>query len=116
MIEHSLSFQDHFLLVGPLSNPAQLDNSTDILTVFNKIVALGNADVAVCETDCIDMLFILISVPKVPPADRPAVRFLSRFDKSATNIKDSQLFVTIGQVSYVPPSHHPIPSQPDDDI
>jgi hypothetical protein len=37
---------------------------------------------------------------KVPPEPdvRPATRFLSRFDKSATNIKESQLFVTIGQV------------------
>ena len=29
---------------------------------------------------------------------RPATRFLSRFDKSATNIKESQIFVKIGQV------------------
>lgn len=28
----------------------------------------------------------------------PPVRFLSRYDKSATNIKDSLLWVSIGQV------------------
>lgn len=35
-----------------------------------------------------------------PPTGRPATRFLSRFDKSATNIKESQLFITIGQVPW----------------
>jgi hypothetical protein len=28
------------------------------------------------------------------------VRFLTRYDKSATNIKDSQLWISIGQVSH----------------
>jgi len=78
-------FRDHFLLVGPTSNPAGLDaENDDILVMFNKIVSTGNADVV------------------TPPdlAKRPAVRFLSRFDKSATNIKESELFITIGQVPW----------------
>ncbi|GLB40857.1 putative PBP superfamily domain containing protein [Lyophyllum shimeji] len=78
-------FRDHFLLVGPTSNPAGLDSSNDdVLAMFNKIVSGGNADVA------------------SPPDEtkRPAVRFLSRFDKSATNIKESELFITIGQVPW----------------
>jgi len=33
-------------------------------------------------------------------ASATPVRFLSRFDKSATNIKDSQLFISIGQVPW----------------
>lgn len=33
-------------------------------------------------------------------ASAAPVRFLSRFDKSATNIKDSQLFINIGQVPW----------------
>ncbi len=32
------------------------------------------------------------------PDVRPATRFLSRCDKSATNIKESQIFLSIGQV------------------
>ncbi|KAG6826911.1 hypothetical protein H0H92_013936 [Tricholoma furcatifolium] len=76
-------FRDHFLLVGPTSNPANLSPyNDDIYTMFNKIVAGGNEDAA------------------HPPQDRPAVRFLSRFDKSATNIKESELFITIGQVPW----------------
>ncbi|TFK32375.1 hypothetical protein BDQ12DRAFT_716440 [Crucibulum laeve] len=75
-------FRDHFLLVGPKSNPALLELKDDILIMFNKIVTTGNADIA------------------VPPADRPPTRFLSRFDKSATNIKESELFITIGQVPW----------------
>jgi hypothetical protein len=36
------------MLVGPLSNPAQLSKENDdILAMFNKIVTRGNQDVAV---------------------------------------------------------------------
>lgn len=41
---------------------------------------------------------------QTPPSDRHPVRFLSRFDKSATNIKESELFITIGQVIGLPRS------------
>ncbi|KAG6853765.1 hypothetical protein C0991_001595 [Blastosporella zonata] len=76
-------FRDHFLLVGPDSNPANLSpDNDDIFAMFNKIVSVGNAD----ATD--------------PPKERVPVRFLSRFDKSATNIKESELFITIGQVPW----------------
>ncbi|KAF5372372.1 hypothetical protein D9615_009284 [Tricholomella constricta] len=80
-------FRDHFMLVGPKSNPAGLNEEDDVLTMFNKIVTGGNADV----------------VTPPDPAKRPAIRFLSRFDKSATNIKESELFITIGQ------SHQKVP-------
>ncbi|KAF8154440.1 hypothetical protein B0H34DRAFT_799224 [Crassisporium funariophilum] len=83
-IERLYSFRDHFILVGPISNPAKLDDNDDILTMFNKIVTCGNTDV--------------ITPPD--PEVRPATRFLSRFDKSATNIKESQIFITIGQVPW----------------
>jgi len=78
-------FRDHFLLVGPGTsgnNPAGLLDTDDVLDMFNKIVTQGNLDAA------------------TPPADRPPTRFLSRYDKSATNIKESELFVTIGQVPW----------------
>ena len=40
--------QDHFLLIGPMSNPAGLVIETeDVLVMFNKIVAGGNADLVV---------------------------------------------------------------------
>jgi len=75
-------FRDHFILVGPKSNPAQLEKNDDILTMFNKIVTQGNRDII------------------EPPEHRPPTRFLTRFDKSATNIKESQIFITIGQVPW----------------
>ena len=34
------------------------------------------------------------------PSERLPVRFLSRFDKSATNIKESELFLKIGQIPW----------------
>ncbi|KAF8066542.1 hypothetical protein FPV67DRAFT_1195195 [Lyophyllum atratum] len=84
-VQRVYGFRDHFLLVGPKANPAGLDKEKDdVLMMFNKIVESGNADVA------------------APPdlTKRPATRFLSRFDKSATNIKESELFITIGQVPW----------------
>ncbi|KIK97385.1 hypothetical protein PAXRUDRAFT_31812 [Paxillus rubicundulus Ve08.2h10] len=76
-------FRDHFYLVGPASDPAQLEDcGDDVLAMFNRIVDQGNKDLA------------------TPPTDREPVRFLSRFDKSATNIKESELFCKIGQVPW----------------
>lgn len=69
------AFRDHFLLVGPERNPANLSKSDDILTMFAALheAAEGNAT-------------------------NPPVRFLSRYDKSATNIKETLLWAGIGQV------------------
>ncbi|KIJ30925.1 hypothetical protein M422DRAFT_267443 [Sphaerobolus stellatus SS14] len=80
----SASFaQDHFCLVGPKSKPAELNPRDDtVLDMFSKIVEKGNED------------------DVVPPKTRPPVRFLSRYDKSATNIKESEIFIQIGQVSW----------------
>ncbi|PPQ98256.1 hypothetical protein CVT26_003448 [Gymnopilus dilepis] len=76
------AFRDHFMLVGPTANPANLSEEDDVLAMFNKIVSCGNADAA------------------TPPKKRAPTRFLSRFDKSATNIKETLLFATIGQVPW----------------
>jgi len=70
-------FRDHFYLVGPLKNPADLADSDTIYDMLNKIVTSGDA----ADTD-------------------PPTRFLSRFDKSATNIKESLLFAQIGQIPW----------------
>ncbi|KAJ3506698.1 hypothetical protein NLJ89_g6726 [Agrocybe chaxingu] len=83
-LQRVYALRDHFMLVGPLANPAKLHDEDDILTMFNKIVTAGNADV--------------LTPPD--PNERPATRFLSRYDKSATNIKESQIFATIGQVPW----------------
>ncbi|RSL42212.1 hypothetical protein CEP54_015562 [Fusarium duplospermum] len=72
------AFRDHFLLVGPKSNPAELSESDDILTMFATLheVAEGNS------------------------TNSSSVRFLSRYDKSATNIKETLLWAGIGQVPW----------------
>ena len=69
------AFRDHFYIVGPKSNPAGLTPEMDVLRQFSQLhheAEKGNST--------------------------PPVRFLSRFDKSATNIKESVLFLSIGQV------------------
>ncbi|KAJ5380344.1 uncharacterized protein N7496_002772 [Penicillium cataractarum] len=71
------AWRDHFLLVGPSSNPANLSNDQDIQTQFSNIYTTAEAG-----------------------NTHPPVRFLTRYDKSATNIKDSQLWIEIGQVPW----------------
>lgn len=71
------AFRDHFLIVGPTSNPANLSNNSDVLTMFSDLHAAAEA-----------------ATSTIP------VRFLSRYDKSATNIKDSFLWISIGQVPW----------------
>lgn len=72
------AFRDHFLLVGPKSNPAEVNKSSRIQQMLSDIKDAGqNPDLS-------------------PPA-----RFLSRYDKSATNMKESKLWLEIGQVSLI---------------
>ncbi|KAJ5679336.1 hypothetical protein N7462_007580 [Penicillium macrosclerotiorum] len=71
------TWRDHFLLVGPKSNPAKLSADQDIKTMFSNLYSTAEAG----NTD-------------------PPVRFLTRYDKSATNIKESQLWIEIGEVPW----------------
>ncbi|KZT43336.1 hypothetical protein SISSUDRAFT_1068924 [Sistotremastrum suecicum HHB10207 ss-3] len=78
-VERVYGFRDHFMLTGPDSNPAQLTiGKDDAYTMFNKLNKFG----------------------KAANQTTPPTRFLSRFDKSATNIKESALFTAIGQVPW----------------
>ena len=70
------AFRDHFIIVGPPSNPANISAKQDILTLFTYLYTAAEAG-----------------------NTSPPVRFLSRFDKSATNIKEAFLWISIGQAS-----------------
>ncbi|KAL4863604.1 hypothetical protein BDV12DRAFT_177300 [Aspergillus spectabilis] len=70
-------FREHFLLAGPPSNPAKLDPNADILHQISSLYTAAEAG-----------------------NTNPPVRFLSRYDKSATSIKDSELWIKIGQVPW----------------
>ncbi|KAK2738180.1 hypothetical protein FQN57_007155 [Myotisia sp. PD_48] len=74
------AFRDHFILVGPPENPANISESSDIFEIFSKLHASAEA----ADTN-------------------PPTRFLSRFDKSATNIKESEFWIGIGQVPWAIP-------------
>ncbi|KAF7160183.1 hypothetical protein CNMCM5623_005698 [Aspergillus felis] len=67
------TFRDHFYLVGPRGNPAHVEKDDNIMNAFRKIYETG---------------------------ERGEARFLTRFDKSATNIKDSEMWIGIGQVPW----------------
>ncbi|KAI0407016.1 putative extracellular tungstate binding protein [Xylaria palmicola] len=71
-------FRDHFLFVGPAANPANISTEDDIATIFSDLHAAAESGV---KTD-------------------PSVKFLSRYDKSATNIKESMIWAGIGQVPW----------------
>lgn len=70
------AFRDHFLLVGPPANPANISNTSSISVIFSEIHEAAESD----------------------NVTEPPVRFLSRYDKSATNIKETLLWAGIGQV------------------
>jgi len=61
--------------------------------MFNKITKLGRA-----YPPTVNGFFLVFIVDALTRNKVPATRFLSRFDKSATNIKESEIFITIGQV------------------
>ncbi|KAK2792873.1 hypothetical protein FQN52_002551 [Onygenales sp. PD_12] len=68
------AFREHFLLVGPPSNPAHLDKDMKVEEMFQLMYAVAESG--------------------------RNVRFLSRYDKSATNIKESELWMKIGEVPW----------------
>ncbi|KAL4881809.1 hypothetical protein BJY04DRAFT_227588 [Aspergillus karnatakaensis] len=74
------AWRDHFLLVGPHSNPARINKEDSITTIFSDIFSTAEQGDALNST--------------VP------VRFLTRYDKSATNIKESNLWTQIGQTPW----------------
>ncbi|KAH6634499.1 hypothetical protein B0J18DRAFT_21715 [Chaetomium sp. MPI-SDFR-AT-0129] len=71
------AFRDHFLLVGPPSNPGNISGKQDVYTIFSDLHEKAEA-----------------------ANSTPPVRFLSRYDKSATNIKESDFWISIGQVPW----------------
>ncbi|ORY81747.1 hypothetical protein BCR35DRAFT_321321 [Leucosporidium creatinivorum] len=73
-VRREYGFRDHFYLLGPANNTANLTSNDTVLDIFNKIVTTGDSG--------------------------NGTRFLSRYDKSATNIKESLLFATIGQIPW----------------
>lgn len=77
---------------GPKSNPAHLptDGTTPIETLFTQLF-------------------------RAAVASNNSIRFLSRFDKSATNIKESHVWATIGQTPWSYPYsfwYHVVPMFP----
>ncbi|KAK7398581.1 hypothetical protein QQX98_012037 [Neonectria punicea] len=71
------AFRENLLLVGPPSNPANLSKSDNIFSLFSAIYNAAEG-----------------------PTTVPPVRFLSRYDKSIINIKETFLWATLGQVPW----------------
>ncbi|EFQ25967.1 extracellular solute-binding protein family 1 [Colletotrichum graminicola] len=73
-------FRDHFLVVGPPENPANVNSSMEIIPLFARLFEAAD-----------------LANTTIP------TRFLTRYDKSATNIKESELWLGIGQVPWATP-------------
>ncbi|KAH7398726.1 extracellular solute-binding protein family 1 [Phaeosphaeria sp. MPI-PUGE-AT-0046c] len=87
-------FRDHFIIAGPPDSPAGVNSSMDATTIFAKIYQAGELNTA------------KTAVP---------TRFLTRYDKSATNLKESSLWLGIGQVPWSLPYsswYHQYPAFP----
>ncbi|RAH82366.1 hypothetical protein BO86DRAFT_418524 [Aspergillus japonicus CBS 114.51] len=69
------AWRDHFMLTGPHSNTAQLSKTSDILTMFSSLYTAAKNRIGPVRT-----------------------RFLPRYDKSATSIKESDPWIGIGQL------------------
>lgn len=79
------AFRDHFLIAGPASNPASLPADSNTTATLELVSALHAA---------------AVDASTAGAAAAAPVRFLSRYDKSATNIKESTLWLGIGQVPW----------------
>ncbi|KAK9357811.1 hypothetical protein V1504DRAFT_463197 [Lipomyces starkeyi] len=79
-------FRDHWMLVGPKHNPAKL--------------------VAGPDTTVYDLLSQLFIAAITTQTSKDPIRFLSRYDKSAANIKESNLWSAIGQTPWSYPYSH----------
>ncbi|KAF3000680.1 hypothetical protein E8E13_001525 [Curvularia kusanoi] len=87
-------FRDHFIIAGPPENPANVSSNMTATTIFAKIYQAGELNNA------------KTAVP---------TRFLTRYDKSATNLKESTLWLGIGQVPWALPYstwYHQFPAFP----
>ncbi|ERF70796.1 hypothetical protein EPUS_08354 [Endocarpon pusillum Z07020] len=77
------AWRDHFMLVGPKSNPAKLPVGSQ-QTVYDLFAQIFCAAIETANS-------------------KHPVRYLSRFDKSASNICESKIWITIGQAPWSHP-------------
>ena len=74
------AWRDHWLLVGPSTNPAHLPTSK--------------------QTSIYELFALLFQAAIETQSSESPVRFLSRYDKSANNITESRIWATIGQTPW----------------
>ncbi|KIJ46994.1 hypothetical protein M422DRAFT_249281 [Sphaerobolus stellatus SS14] len=93
------AFKDHFYLVGPKSNPAELNPSDDtVLDMFSKIVEKGNEDDAVRKTNTYTFALTLwIFNPLPGPAQNPTP---SPLPLAVRQKRHHEIFIQIGQVPW----------------
>lgn len=86
---------------GPLAIPLNFQPMTQPSRWLAKLCKLETNKlqyVLLSSFDVYELMFSALA-SQVPPTTGLATRFLSRYDKSATNIKESEIFIKIGQVS-----------------
>ncbi|TGZ81125.1 hypothetical protein EX30DRAFT_364142 [Ascodesmis nigricans] len=81
-------FRDHFQITGPKSNPAGLEEDMTMVELFAKMYQEAERGTVVKQFG------------PGGEVEEVGVRWLSRYDKSATNIKESEFWIGIGQVPW----------------
>lgn len=95
--KHVYAWRDHFLLVG-MTIQESLSYGTRATHLGIQGPKDNPANLTVSSDCTIETLFSQLFIAAV--ASDNAVRFLSRYDKSATNIKESAIWTSIGQTPW----------------
>jgi len=121
-LERAYAFRDHFLLVGPkcVTLPGRCEKREELRANDGSAVdpiLQGWSRGTACTSSSTTWSALGMRQRFVPPDtvlptsalmtrfQTPPTKFLSRYDKSATNIKESEIFIAIGQVSLLR-AHH----------
>lgn len=95
--KHIYAWRDHFLLVG-MPIQVSLQHRTRITHLGIQGPKDNPANLTFSSDSTIEALFSQLFIAAV--ASGNTVRFLSRYDKSATNIKESAIWTSIGQTPW----------------
>ena len=96
------AWRDHFMLVGTYTNLINIRTETGISPALLQGPKTNPANLTLSSNTTIQALFSQLFLAATASSSN-SVRFLSRFDKSATNIKESAIWTSIGQTPWAHP-------------
>lgn len=95
--KHVYAWRDHFMLVG-MPIQVSLSHSSRVTDLGIQGPRDNRANLTISPNSTIEALFSQLFIAAI--ASDNTVRFLSRYDKSATNVKESAIWTSIGQTPW----------------